>query len=360
MFIYITSKLREYIFIILTATIFFLLTFSKSLSQENVFIINNVKVEGATDINFTRDKYIDKAFLDSFKMLMTKILLSDDLDKLKNIKLKEVKTLINHFQVLDESYQKDKYVVSLKIFYNDKKVQKLLFKKNISYSQPKNITVVFFPVLFINDEIKNFSENYFYKEWNNVDIKNETLNFITPIEYLDDISEIKKMKNKIEELDINNFVNKYDTKNYAFALMSYNNQILNMHIKTNFDGIKVNRNFSYEIDNIKNEKKLFSILSDLKIKISDIWKESNIINLLMPLSIKIKFNHTKLLHLDELKNAFSKISIINNYKLEEFNINHTFFKINYYGNPKKLRAELLKFGYLLDDDKGYWEIKTDD
>ena len=111
MFKYITFKLREYIFIILTATIFFLLTFSKSFSQENVFIIDNVKVEGAVDINFTRDKYIDKAFLDSFKMLMKKILLSADLDKLKDIKLKEIKTLINHFQVLEESYQKDKYVV---------------------------------------------------------------------------------------------------------------------------------------------------------------------------------------------------------------------------------------------------------
>jgi len=359
MFKYITVKLKEYIFIILTATIFFLLTFSKSFSQEDVFIINNVKVEGAVDINFTREKYIDKAFINSFQTLMAKILLSQDLDKLKYIKLDKIKKLINHFQVLDESYQKDKYVALFNVSYNEKKVQKLLFEKNISFSQPKKISAVFFPVLFINGELKNFSENYFYKEWNNVEIKNEVINFIIPIEDLDDIARLKKMKNKIEEININALVNKYDIKNYAFILMNYNNKKLNMHVKTDFDEIKINKNFSYEISDFKDEKILSSILNDLKIKITDIWKESNIINLLMPLTVKIKFNHENLSQLNNLKDVFLKINIINHYKHEEFSIQHSIFKIDYYGNPKKLRAELLKFGYRLENDKGYWEIKID-
>ena len=63
---YLRARLRKYIFIILTTTLFSLITFSKSLSEENIFIIDNVKVEGAIDINFSRDKYINKAFLNSF------------------------------------------------------------------------------------------------------------------------------------------------------------------------------------------------------------------------------------------------------------------------------------------------------
>ena len=68
--------LREYIFIFLTATIFLSITFTKSFSEENVFTINNVKVKGALDLNFSREKYLNKAFLDSFDILMTKILLT--------------------------------------------------------------------------------------------------------------------------------------------------------------------------------------------------------------------------------------------------------------------------------------------
>ena len=66
MFKYLIARTSNYIFIILIATIFSLITFSKSFSEENVFIIDNVKVEGAIDVNFSRDKYINKAFLNSF------------------------------------------------------------------------------------------------------------------------------------------------------------------------------------------------------------------------------------------------------------------------------------------------------
>ena len=160
---YLISFLREYIFIFLTATIFLFTTSTKSFSEENVFIINNVKIEGTVDLNFSREKYLNKAFLDSFEILMTKVLLSRDLKKVSDIKLKQIKNLMSSFQILEESYSKNKYRANVKILYNDVKVKKFLSKKNISFSQPENISVIFYPALFINEEIQNFSENYFYK-----------------------------------------------------------------------------------------------------------------------------------------------------------------------------------------------------
>ena len=44
----------------------------------------------------------------------------------------------------------------------------------------------------------------------------------------------------------------------------------------------ISKNISYEIANIKDELVLNSILNDLKLKITDIWKEENLVNLLMP------------------------------------------------------------------------------
>ena len=357
---YLIARLREYIFIILTATIFSLISFSKSFSEENAFIIDNVKVEGAIDINFSRNKYINKAFLVSFEILMFRILLSKDLTKISNIKLDKIRNLIDSFQILEETYQKNEYKATFKIFYNDNKIKKLLIKKNISFSQPKNISAVFFPVLFINDELQGFDENYFYNQWINVEIKNEPINFILPLDDLDDISKIKEMKNRIEEFNVGDLANKYNIKNYVFALLDYRNKQLNIYLKTNFDGNEMSKNISYKLSNIKDESKLHFILKDLKIQITDIWKKANIVNLLMPLSIRIKFQHINFLDLDKLENTFDKISIIDNYALEEFNINHAFFKIYYFGNPKRLRTELLKFGYQLIDEQGHWELYIDD
>ena len=109
-----------------------------------------------------------------------------------------------------------------------------------------------------------------------------------------------------------------------------------------------------EINNINNELKLDKILKDLKLKVTDIWRKENVINLSIPLSIRVKFKYKNLQDLDKLKKIFYKISIINEYSLEEFNINNSFFKIYYYVNPKKLAKEFLKFGYQLLNDQGDW------
>jgi len=352
--------MREYFFVILTITIFLLVLPSESFSEENVFIINNVEVEGEIDLNFSREKYINKAFLDSFQILTSKILLAKDLNKISNIKLKKIKNLINSFQVLEERYQNDKYRAVFKIFYNDIKVKKLLGQENISFSQPKNISAVFFPILVLNDEIQDFNENFFYTQWTTIKIKNELINFILPLEDLDDISRIQEMKNKIEELNVDDLVNKYNIKNYVFTLIDHQNERLNVYLKTNFNNNKVSKNLFYELDNIENQSKLNFILKDLKIQITDIWKEANVINLSIPLSIKVKFQHSNLKKLDKLESTFYKISVIENYSLEELNINNSFFKIYYYGNPKKLQTELLRFGYRLINDQGYWEIYIND
>jgi len=124
----------------------------------------------------------------------------------------------------------------------------------------------------------------------------------------------------------------------------------------NFNNNRTSKNITYELNDIKNELKLNYILKDLKMQIIDIWKKENIINLSIPLLIRIKFQHTNLRDLDNLKNTFYKISIIDNYTLEEFNINNSFFKIYYYGNPKKLKSELSKFRYELNDNQGFWQL----
>ena len=77
---YLTTLSREYIFIFLTATIF-LFDLEKSYSEENVFVINKVIVKGEINLNFSREKYINKAFSDSFEILMKKIVLTKNLKR---------------------------------------------------------------------------------------------------------------------------------------------------------------------------------------------------------------------------------------------------------------------------------------
>ena len=162
MYKYLKNNFGEYIFIILTATIFYTILSSKSFSKDNVFIIDNVTVEGKVNLNFSRKQYINKVFIKSFNILKSKILLNRDSQRVNNISLKTISSLISKFQIIDETYQKNTYKAKFRIFYSEKKVKKFLKNKNLSFSQPENITVIFFPILFINDKIQSFNENYFY------------------------------------------------------------------------------------------------------------------------------------------------------------------------------------------------------
>ena len=353
---YLKKFLKEYIFIFLTSIILLFISITKSFSEEDVFTINDIKVKGAIDVNFSRDKYLNRAFSKSFDSMMNKILLISDLKKVEKLKLKEIKNLIKSFRILEESYREDIYRAEFKVVYSEKRVKEFLRKKNISFSLPKNISAVFFPVFYINGEMQSLNENFFYNNWEKIKIKNELINFILPLEDLDDVSQITKMKDNLEDLDILSLVSKYGEKNYVFVLMDYEKTKLNIYLKTNFNSNTTSKNILYEVKNITDEAMLNSILKDLKLEIVDLWKEQNLINLLMPLSIKIKFKHSKLKDLDKLRKTFSKIATIDNYSLEEFNINNSDYKIYYYGNPKKLKAELLKYGYELINNQGVWQL----
>ena len=353
---FINRTLRQYIFIILTLIILLFISTTKSFSEEDVFTINDIKVKGAIDVNFSREKYLNRAFSISFDAMMNKILLISDLKKVEKLKLKEIKKLIKSFKILEESYKEDIYRAELRVVYSEKRVKEFLREKNISFSLPKYISAVFFPVFYINGEMQGLNENFFYNNWEKIKIKNELINFILPLEDLDDVSQIAKMRDNLEDLDILSLVSKYGKKNYVFVLMDFEKTKLNIYLKTNFNNNTTSKNILYEVKNIRDEIMLNSILKDLKLEIVDLWKEQNLINLLMPLSINIKFKHSKLKDLDKLRKNFSKISIIDNYVLEEFNINNSDYKIYYYGNPKKLKAELLKFGYELINNQGVWQL----
>ena len=87
-------------------------------------------------------------------------------------------------------------------------------------------------------------------------------------------------------MDINSLVGKYNINNYAFALINYENNKLKIYLKTNFEGNYVSKNFSYELKSLNDEENLNFVVKKLKTATNDLWKESNLVNLLMPLTIK--------------------------------------------------------------------------
>ena len=356
MFKYFPTNLRQYNLIFLTATVFFFVSSFKTFSQENLLFVKNIKVVENIDVNFSRDEVIDKAFAIAFEKLLSKILLSKDLDLVEKTRVKEIKKLVKSFQIKDEIFQDNKYQALFNVNFDKKKIGNFLEKKSILFSNPENLSVIFFPVLSINGEIKIFNDNVFYNNWQQSDHKNQLIDFVLPFEDLDELSKIKKFENDLENIEIDKIAKKYNTNDYIFAIMESNGDILKIFLKMNLKSNLVNVNYNIEDSNLNNILNVNSIIDGLKTKILDTWKEANAVNFSLILSLDLHFVNQDLKSLSELEKSIKKIEMIHSYSIKEFDLNKTIIKINYYGNPNKLSQEFSRFSYSLNSDQGYWAI----
>ena len=126
----------------------------------------------------------------------------------------------------------------------------------------------------------------------------------------------------------------------------------------------ISKNISYKIDNINDDVKLIEILEDLKMRIIDIWKRENIINLTIPLSIEVKFKYSSLENLYKLKKALSDLrveyllTIANNqnFILDEEVLNGSQLKVI---NTCSTGLNHIDLDYCKENNIDVWSLKED-
>ena len=161
MFKYNFVKTREYIFIILTATIFLFKSTSDLSSKENLFVVKDVQIEDSFDVNFSRDKLIDKALKKSFAKLLSNILIQDDIKKLKKTKLSQIKKLVFNFKISDEKFLNNKYIGTFHVTYDDFKIKEFLRKKIYHFLHPKAQRLYFFQYSLLKMKSKFLMKTFF-------------------------------------------------------------------------------------------------------------------------------------------------------------------------------------------------------
>ncbi|MBD1166144.1 hypothetical protein IDH04_04795, partial [Pelagibacterales bacterium SAG-MED10] len=158
--------------------------FSTGISLAKTFSINDVKLSTPFKINFNKNKIIDEGFVQAFNQLMLSIVQSKDYQKLKKIPLNQIKSMIETFSIKEEKFVNEVYYIKLNVSFNKKIVFDLLEKKNIFPSLPVKKDIIFIPIIVDQNEsqIKMFSDNIIYNQWNSNPKQFELLNYILPTE----------------------------------------------------------------------------------------------------------------------------------------------------------------------------------
>ena len=341
--------------IFLSLIILFLTKTQNVFAKIDTFTVDNIVVVGKMHSNNYRTKYLQVAFKKGFENLINNILKKKDEKKLLSVNLKTIKSLIENYQIIQEEILDDIYTIKVSMTFNRDLVSQFFHRKNITYSEVTKLELVVFPILILNSELQVFSQNKFFKEWN--EQKNfENINFILPVENVDDIEFIKNNLQSLEEIDLSELVDNYEIKNSAILIFRYDEGKLNVFFKIDFKGAEKATRVKFIVEDLTNKEVRADIIKNLKININDFWKEEHLIDISAPsyLTFKIKTEKS-----ETLKNAIKrikKINLIDSYIVRELSKNSAKIKIKYFGKIKNLQEELTDNGIEFKILHNEWNI----
>jgi hypothetical protein len=353
---YIYSKALYIFLVILSLSIFF---FSTVKVNAKTFSIDNIEISKPFEMKFDKNSVIDQGFNKAFFELISLILNNSDKNKINNIKLNEIKGMIETFTIKEEKFIDEIYYMNLGVSFNKRKVFNYLEKKNIFPSIPKKKTFLFIPII-INEKEKNlllFSNNRIFDLWNNFNTNYHLLNYILPTEDIEDFNLIKNKFNSIENYNFKEITKKYFLEDSIIALIFKDEKSVRVLSKILIKENIQLKNQSFVNTDLDNDDHIEQMIKQLKIIYEDYWKNLNKINtsIKLPLFIKVKSsNNIKILKFED---ALKKIDLVNNFSISKFDKNFVYYNIIFNGTPNEFLKSMNEENFFLNTDNKIWQLK---
>ena len=340
------------------ALFIYLTIFSTEYSKAKNYMVKNVEIIEPYSVNFKKNKMIDKAFRSAFNVLIAKIVISDDINEIKNVNTMLIKSMVDSFTIIDEQFIENNYLAKINVSFEKKKVLNFLYKKNITPAIPLDKKIIFLPI-FIDlnsNDLSIYLNNKFYSNWNKFLVKSELLTYILPSEDLEDYSIIKKNLENIENYNFENLLSKYNN-DFIVAIFFHDNNNFNVLSKINFNDKLIISNSEFTDVNLENIEKIFSIIKELKTNYEDSWKKENVVNVSIKLPLTILIDSKNLKLLKRFEQELNSSDLVYNYYVESITNNETIYKIIYNSTPKKFIKNFEDRNFQIDYNSEIWLIK---
>ena len=325
----------------------------------NSFKITNLEISEPFDLNFNKEKVIDKGFKIAFLELASMITTSGDKKKIENISLSTIKSLIDSFTMSDERFVNNEYHVKFDVNFNKKNTLNFFEKENIFPSIPKKKDLLLIPVMvdLQLDQISLFTNNIFYEKWNNNRERYYLLNYILPSEDLEDVDLLSQNSKSIEDYDFKKVIRKYDLNDFIIAIIYKNNDELTVLSKIQLNQTFKISNKKFKTIDLFEEKDLNLILVNLKTTYENYWKNINQINTSIKLPLTISINANQHEKIQILENNLNELDLVSSFKILKINNHYIYFRIIYNGSPNKFLSEIQTKGIEINTQNQIWEVQ---
>ena len=333
--------------------------FSTNYAYGNIYHINKVNIVEKYDLKFDKQKIIDKAFREAFKILIYKIVDKKDRYIINNTDINIIKSLIESFEITDEKFVNNNYKSQFNVEFNKKKTLRYVEDKNIISSIPKEIKIIIIPILIDleKNQINYFNENVFFKNWNKVTDNYFLLKYILPNQDIEDYSIIKKNLINIENYNFEEIIRKYNVNNYIILLMFKNDDELKILSKLQFEKKKMIQNKIFKNFNINNDVAIKDIILEMKESYEDKWKSINKLNTSIALTIRISLDSKNIKLSKNIEKTLLKIDLISDFKIDKFDNQKVIYKIIFNSSPDRFLEIMNSYNFIIDTSKELWEIK---
>ena len=348
---------RLYIFFSTLALIIFF--FSTEVVKAKSFEINDIEIAQPFEINFDKNKVIDLGFKKAFFELVYSLIKSQDFKKIDNIRLNEIKSMIETFSIKEEKFIDQKYYVNLGVSFNKKKIFRYLEKKNIFPSRILKEQFLFIPII-INEkgnDISIFSNNPIYTDWNKTNTRYQLIEYLLPSEDLEDLNLIKEKLDEIETYDFNDITKKYFLKNSIISLIFKGKNEVRILTKIYNDKNEIIKNDTFKNINIDDETDLNFLIENLKNLFEDTWKKLNEINTSIKVPITIKIKNDDLKKSNNFELFLNEIDMVSDYSVEKFDKEFIFYEVLFNGTVQNFINIMKNKKYNLNTQKKVWMIE---
>tara|TARA_B100000579_G_scaffold276006_1_gene228210 strand:- start:176 stop:1255 length:1080 start_codon:yes stop_codon:yes gene_type:complete len=347
------------LYIFFFSIVLFINIISTSISSASTFKIKDLEISEPFDVNFNKEKVINKAFKEAFIELISIITTSSDQNKIKKTSIAEVKSLIDSFTMNKERFVNNSYLVNFDVNFNKKNTLNFFEKKNIFPSIPQKKEILLIPVFvdLQSSQVSLFNDNIFYDTWNLKKERFFLLNYILPTEDLEDVNLILKNSDLIEEYDFKNIVKKYNLEDFIVVIIYKNFNELNILSKIQINNLSKIENQTFKEVNIEDDQSLNSILIELKNTYENYWKGLNKINTSIKLPLNISVDSSKYKKILNLENVLDELDLVFSYEISQFDNEMIYYKIIYNGPPNKFLIDLKTKGIVIDTQKQNWKIE---
>ncbi len=346
------NKIIFFIFIIV-----FLFRTGNVFSGSDIFYVDNITVNN--NKNLSKEELLNKAFKTGFEKLIRKILLKKDHETVLKTRLKDVKKMVSSYEIKNNEDLNKTNDLAFNLLFDRERMNNFFYSKGISYSDIPKTSLLLFPVLIENNNFYLFSDNYFFTKWNIEDRKtsiDEFVDYILPIENLEDIQFIKDNKNKLESVRINEFLSNYDMENYIFLIIKPSEKKTDIFLKGVFSGKEVTKNFVINTD-IQDKKLRFAkVIESTKQEINEIWKSQNLIDIRVPSFLNIVLDIKSQNDLLKIQMGLQQIELIENFYVLELTKDYAKIRIKYFGRMEKIKKIFYEKGIELQNENNEWKI----